>query len=109
MGIAALCSPCSLIAYDGIFSLNGLLVNSTAVWYLRFISYDYAGIAQDLEVMTVSLMHNVLYKTFVFETIFFNLYLLFGLVLAVGCLFLFKIWLNPAVVGRLFSLSRLRF
>ena len=109
IGVSVLFAPCCFIVYEGTLILNGGVFSAAGIWYLRFVSYDYIGLLQDLEVMTVSLMHNVLYKTFVLESFFLNLYLFFGLVLSVACLYLFKVWLNPSVVGRLFSLSRLKF
>jgi hypothetical protein len=91
IGVSVFCAPCLFVVYDGVFILNSEIFSSSTSWYLRFVNYDYVGLLQDLEVMTVSLMHNILYKAYVLEIFFLNIYLFFGLVLSVGCLYLFKV------------------
>ncbi len=44
--------------------------------------------------MTVQLLHNFFFHFFVFETILLNFYLFFSLILAIGLLFLFRLYAN---------------
>lgn len=70
-------------------------------------SYDYY--ARHASLPAATLMHTVLYKAYVVEIFFLNIYILLGLLLSVGLLFLFKVWLNPATVGRLYTGMRRQF
>jgi hypothetical protein len=101
--------PFGLFFFDGFIVIGGSPVYNNYSWILKLVSYDYYALAGDNSSMSAALMHNILYKLYTIEIFFFNVYLFFGLVFSVGLLYIFKIWLNPAVIGNIFSLMRFKF
>jgi len=88
--LAILCAPTPFVINDGRFYLNGTTVRSMGYWATHLVNYDYYATLQNCEMLTVSLIHNLLYKFYVVEVLFLNVYLVFGLVLSVALLLLFK-------------------
>lgn len=88
---ALICAPTLYVTYESPLYINNALVNAATVWYFRFVGYDFVASLHNAEALTVSLMHSVLYKVYVLESFFLNVYLFIGLVLSVGLLLLFKL------------------
>lgn len=106
--LAALFSSFGLFYCDGSLLINSGFTYSSYSWLFSLVAYDYYDFG-DKNTQTVVLMHSVMYRLFAVEIFFFNLYLFFGLVFSVGLLYIFKLWLNPAVIGHIFSLMRFTF
>ncbi len=59
--------------------------------------------------LLVYLMHLIIYKFYVIDIFFLNIYLLLGLVGTVSFLYIFKLWNNPITIHRLFIFMRFNF
>lgn len=101
--------PFGFFFFDGFINIGGSYIYNNYSWILKLVGYDYYMLGSDNDAMSAALMHNILYKLYTIEIFFFNLYLFFGLIFSVSLLYIFKIWLNPSVVGNIFSLMRFKF
>lgn len=95
--------------YYGFAYVNSSMIylSNSWVWLLDFT--DFYSCFFENNNLTANLMHTVLYKFFNLEILILNIYLFFGLVLAILILLIFKLFLNPSVIGRILSLTRFKF
>ncbi len=98
MYMGMLLMPCYTYYYSNYTYLNNMFNWITECWFFKLGFYDYFNTFSESEIMTVSLMHNVLYKFYALETIFLNLYLIFGLFISVIGIYLFKVWVQPNII-----------
>jgi len=98
-----------LFYFDGFLFINFNFITNNYNWIFKLVIYDYYNFSTYGGVAIAVLMHIILYKFFVLEIFFFNLYLLFGLVLSVSLLYFFKIWLNPSLISHLSAIMRFNF
>jgi len=108
--IAIVVLPFDFFLLDGVLLVNSHATVTAHSWSYYIISYDfYATLLEGTTRMAVLLMHAIFYKFFAIEVFFLNLYLFFGLIFAVGLTYILKLWLNPSIVGQLFSAMRVSF
>ena len=88
----------TVILHDGLVTLD-------SSWAQLLVCYDFYTLSHDYVYMSVVLMHSVLYKLYVVENLFLNIYLLLGLVCAVALSSILRGWINPAAIVKLVATS----
>lgn len=71
----------------------------------NYLWQDFFFFTNTIASMTVQLLHHFFFHFFVFETILLNFYLFFSLVLAIGLLFLFRLYANLKPHAKVWGLS----
>jgi len=80
---------------------NGL----SGFFLFNYLWQDFFVCVNTVTSMTVQLLHHFFFRFFVFETVLLNFYLFFSLVLALGLLYLFRLYSNLKPHARVWSLG----
>jgi len=104
--------PIVIFVISATTSDDGILYSGTKftffnyTWILRLYFYDIYSLFLNFSDNLLFFMHIFIYRAFFVEATLINIYLLFGLILAIGLLLWLKLWINPGTLLRFKLLNK---